>query len=187
MRVKVLSFSALPQSFALEQCFDLFYIIFCWTFLEFRNWNSPKNDKMASRTDRKPCVSLRSWRYCLGARFKFWWRSGVPKKGSRDEVVGISRGFAARDGSAVKSCSTILQRLRRQISLDYYTIPPATQANCAFPYSLGGGQVFVKSSVRSAMWHSFSRAPISNLFWYYYRWFITSLALEKCKKECNML
>ena len=25
--------------------------------------------------------------------------------------------------------STILQRLRRQISLDYYTIPPATQAN----------------------------------------------------------
>ena len=42
---------------------------------------------------------------------------------------GISRGFAARDGSAVKSHSTILQRLRRQISLDYYTIPPAMQAN----------------------------------------------------------
>ena len=42
---------------------------------------------------------------------------------------GISRGFAARDGSAVKSHSTILQRLRRQISLDYFTIPPATQAN----------------------------------------------------------
>ena len=40
-----------------------------------------------------------------------------------------SRGFAARDGSAVKSHSTILQRLRRQISLDYYTIPPATQAS----------------------------------------------------------
>ena len=35
---------------------------------------------------------------------------------------------AARDGSAVKSHSTILQWLRRQISLDYYTIPPATQA-----------------------------------------------------------
>ena len=32
------------------------------------------------------------------------------------------------NGSAVKSHSTILQRLRRQISLDYYTIPPATQA-----------------------------------------------------------
>ena len=41
---------------------------------------------------------------------------------------GSSRGFAACDGSAVKSHSTILQRLRRQISLDYYTIPPATQA-----------------------------------------------------------
>ena len=70
-------------------------------------------------------LSLRSWRYCVGARLKFWRRIRVPKKGSRDEAV---RGFAARDGSAVKSYSTILQRLRRQISLDYYTIPPATQA-----------------------------------------------------------
>ena len=66
--------------------------------------------------------SLRSWRYCVGARLKFWRRSRVPKKRSRDEAV------AARDGSAVKSYSTILQRLRRQMSLDYYTIPPATQA-----------------------------------------------------------
>ena len=72
--------------------------------------------------------SLRSWRYCVGAKLKFWRRSRVPKKRSRDEAVVISRGFAARDGSAVKSHSTILQRLRRQISLDYYTIPPATQA-----------------------------------------------------------
>ena len=60
----------------------------------------------------------------MGARLKFWRRSRVPKKESREEAVG----FAARDGSAVKSHSTILQRLRRQISLDYYTIPPATQA-----------------------------------------------------------
>ena len=58
---------------------------------------------------------------------------------------GISRGFAARDGSAVKSHSTILQRLRRQISLDHYTIPPATQAtseSIAFvdlPYTAGTG------------------------------------------------
>ena len=59
----------------------------------------------------------------MGARLKFWRRSRVPKKGSGDE-----RGFAARDGSAVKSHSTVLQRLRRQISLNYYTIPPATQA-----------------------------------------------------------
>ena len=62
-----------------------------------------------------PNPSLRSWRYCVGARLKFWRRSCVPKKGSRDEAV-------------VKSHSTMLQRLRRQISLDYYTIPPATQA-----------------------------------------------------------
>ena len=54
---------------------------------------------------------LRSWRYCVGARLKFWQRSRVPKKGSRD--------------------TTLLQRLRRQIALDYYTIPPATQASRA--------------------------------------------------------
>ena len=64
----------------------------------------------------------------MGARLKFWRQSRVPKKGSRDEAVVISRGFAARDGSAVKSHSIILQLLRRQISFDYYTIPPATQA-----------------------------------------------------------
>ena len=37
--------------------------------------------------------SLRSWRYCVDARLKFWRRSRVPKKGSREEAVGISRGF----------------------------------------------------------------------------------------------
>ena len=31
-----------------------------------------------------PENSLRSWRYCVGARLKFWRRSRVPKKGSRD-------------------------------------------------------------------------------------------------------
>ena len=36
------------------------------------------------------------------------------------------------------------------------------------------------------IWHSFFRAPMINFFWCCYRWFITSLALEKCKKECNM-
>ena len=68
-------------------------------------------------------ISLRSWRYCVGARLKFWRRSRVPKKGSRNEAV---------DGYAVKSHSTILQRLRRQISPDYYTIPPATQASLGY-------------------------------------------------------
>ena len=71
---------------------------------------------------------LRSWRYCVAARLKFWRRSCVPKKGSRDEALEISHGFAAHDGSAVKSYSTILQRLHCQISLDYYTILPAMQA-----------------------------------------------------------
>ena len=33
------------------------------------------------------------------------------------------------------------------------------------------------------IWHLFSRAPIRNFLWCYYRWLITSLALEKCKKR----
>ena len=41
------------------QCFDLFYIIFSWTFLKFRNWNAPKNAKKASKTDRKLCASIK--------------------------------------------------------------------------------------------------------------------------------
>ena len=60
----------------------------------------------------------------MGARLTFWRPSRVPKKGSRDEAVVHS---------------AILQRLRRQISLDYYTIPPATQArDCIIFRSLGG-------------------------------------------------
>ena len=35
-------------------------------------------------------LSLRSWRYCVGARLKFWRRSRVPKKGSRDEAVFLA-------------------------------------------------------------------------------------------------
>ena len=79
-------------------------------------------------TTRLNKCSLRSWWYCVAARLKFWRRSCVPKKGSRDEALEISHGFAAHDGSTVKSYSTILQRLHCQISLDYYTIPPATWA-----------------------------------------------------------
>ena len=33
--------------------------------------------------------------------------------------------------------------------------------------------------------YSFSQTPVINLLWCYYRWLITSLALEKCKKECT--
>ena len=57
-RLRLLSFYALLQSFALEQCFRLFYITFSWKFLEFRNWNAPKNAKTAIRTDSKLCVSI---------------------------------------------------------------------------------------------------------------------------------
>ena len=35
------------------------------------------------------------------------------------------------------------------------------------------------------IWYSFSRAPIKNFLWCYYRWLITSHG--KCKKECNIL
>ena len=33
------------------------------------------------------------------------------------------------------------------------------------------------------IWHSFSRTSMKNFLWCYYRWFITSSALEKCKKR----
>ena len=33
------------------------------------------------------------------------------------------------------------------------------------------------------IWHSLSRAPIRKFLWCYYRWLITFLALEKCKKR----
>ena len=36
---------------------------------------------------------------------------------------------------------------------------------------------------RNEIWHSFSRAPIRNFLWCYYRYLITSLTLEKCKKN----
>ena len=55
--------------------------------------------------------SLRSWRYC-----KIKVLAAEPRSQKR-----------SRDGYAVKSYSTILQRLRRQMSLDYYTIPPASR------------------------------------------------------------
>ena len=37
------------------------------------------------------------------------------------------------------------------------------------------------------IWHSFSRPTVRNFLWCYCRWLITSLAFEKCKKECNIL
>ena len=54
--------------------------------------------------------SLRSWRYCVGARLKFWRRSRVPKKGSGDEAAppsNLTRLYY--NGSATKSHSTTTQ------------------------------------------------------------------------------
>ena len=65
--------------------------------------------------------SLRSWRYCVCARLKFWQRSCVPKK---------ARGFAARDGSAVKSHSTTTQyRQLRRLSSKITCLHPFTNCN----------------------------------------------------------
>ena len=79
--------------------------------------------------------SLRSWRYCVGARLKFWRWSRVPKKGSRDEAVEIPPAvFVAASplvtappsnltrlyyfGSAAKSHSTTTQyRLLRRLQI----------------------------------------------------------------------
>ena len=72
--------------------------------------------------------SLRSWRYCVGARLMFWRRSRVPKKGSRDEAVEVFLAASPLvtappsnltglyyNGSAAKSHSTTTQyrQLRR--------------------------------------------------------------------------
>ena len=63
-------------------------------FVHLYNETPPYDHPVITTND-----SLRSWRFCVGARLKFWRRSRVPKKGSRDEAVEISRGFPARDGS----------------------------------------------------------------------------------------
>ena len=72
-------------------------------------------------TSRWDLGSLRSWRHCVGARLKFWRRSRVPKKGSRDEAVEILEAPPSNltrlyyNGSAAKSHSTNTQyrQLRR--------------------------------------------------------------------------
>ena len=68
-------------------------------------------------------VSLRSRRYCRGVRLKFWRQSCDPKKG-----VGT----------------------RRQISLDYYTIPPATQAMRPFAHHVACCRVLLGVVVQSS-------------------------------------
>ena len=81
-------------------------------------------------------ISLRSWRYCVGARLKFWRRSRVPKKESRDKAVeflaasplvtappsNLTRLY--HNGSAAKSHSTTTQyrQLRRLIYLGHHEI-----------------------------------------------------------------
>ena len=80
----------------------------------------PGRDSRDGAKDEIACVAggivwVRDYSFGGGAVFQ---KKGV---GTRQ-----SRGFAARDGSAVKTRSNILQRLRCQISLDYYTIQPAS-------------------------------------------------------------
>ena len=78
-------------------------------------------------TTRLNKCSLRSWRYCVAARLKFWWRSCVPKKGvgtRRLKSLTASPLMTAPpsnltrlyyNGSAAKSHSTSTQyrQLRR--------------------------------------------------------------------------
>ena len=72
-------------------------------------------------TEKKK-LSLRSLRYCVGARLKFWRRSRVPKRGSRDEAVELFLAASPSNltrlyynGSAAKCHSTTTQyrQLRR--------------------------------------------------------------------------
>ena len=58
---------------------------------------------------------MRSWRYCVDARLKFWRRSHVPKKGVMAPPSNLTRLYY--NGSAAKSHSTTTQyrQLRRLI------------------------------------------------------------------------
>ena len=72
--------------------------------------------RVNARTEGYWQVSLRSWRYCLGARLTFWRRS-CDKKGSGDEAFEFLflPAYAVRDGFAAKSYSTTTEyrQLRR--------------------------------------------------------------------------
>ena len=81
--------------------------------------------------------SLCSWRYCVGARLKFWRRSRVPKKGSRDEAVFLAASPLVTappsnltkvyyNSSAAKSHSTTTQyrQLRRRRTRGINNISP---------------------------------------------------------------
>ena len=48
-------------------------------------------------------------------------------------------------------------------------------------------EVYLCNHNSGEIWHSFSLTFMRNFLWCYYGWFISSLALEKCKKECNIL
>ena len=58
----------------------------CVVWCQFEKWSKPKKKKTANNntvwttTKTAKNGSLRSWRYCVGARLKFWRRSRVPKK-----------------------------------------------------------------------------------------------------------
>ena len=73
------------------------------------------NEKQLMNKHENEKRSLRSWRYCVGARLKFWPRSHVPKKGSRDEAPPPNLTRLYYNGSAAKSHSTTTQyrQLRR--------------------------------------------------------------------------
>ena len=99
----------LPRSFVLVRCLrEANVAIFCGRFSWSRQTSLSKGFSyyfhdsttelyFRSATRQRPCYSktkttnysLRSWWYCVGARLKFWRRSRVPKKGSRDEAVEI--------------------------------------------------------------------------------------------------
>ena len=49
-----------------------------------------KSKENGNETANATAISLRSWRYCVGARVKFWRRNRVPKKWSRDEAVFLA-------------------------------------------------------------------------------------------------
>ena len=67
-------------------------------------------------------ISLRSWRYCVGARLKFWRRSRVPKKGSRDEADYKGSVACRKCRRAVLHDITVLKQNRVYFTASILTV-----------------------------------------------------------------
>ena len=102
-----------------------------WSSKPYQNEHNSVKD---AREKGKLSISLRSWRYCVGARLKFWRRSRVPKKGSRDEAVEILVTAPPSNLTWLYYKRLVPNPFFWNTAPPPHKIPPATQAN--YPYNI---------------------------------------------------